>query len=95
MKRLAFAAATAATMFAASVAAAESFEALCLRVSGEWGTKGDVAGQCSCLADLAAGDAALEDELTSLADTQSSDDAAYEAGSDEAKAAFDSCSVNS
>lgn len=95
MKKLAFAASALAAMFAASIAAAESFEDICLRVSDEWGTAGDVAGQCSCLADFAAADAALESELKGLADSQSSDDAAYEAGSDEAKAAFDSCSVNS
>lgn len=76
-------------------ASAESFNDLCLRISAEWGTTGDVTSQCSCLAGLASGDAALEEELTMLANTKSSDEEAYDAGSDAAKAALDSCSVDS
>jgi len=82
-------------LFASSAAFAESTEEMCVRVSDEWGTQGDVAAQCSCLADKAAGDAALDNELRSLADNYSNDQEAYDAASDGTKAAFDSCSVNS
>lgn len=95
MKRLAFAAAVLAAAIAGTAAHAESTEEMCLRVSDEWGTQGDVAGQCSCLADKAASDSALDSELRSLADNYSNDDEAYEAASAGTKAAFDACSVNS
>lgn len=85
----------AAAAVIASVAAAESIEDMCLRVSEEWGTGGDVASQCSCLADTAAGDSAVDAELRSLGDDYSNDEEAYEAASDATKAAFDACSVNS
>ncbi len=76
------------------VANAESFEDMCVRVSGEWGTGGDVAGQCSCLAEQAAGNAQLEAEIRALGEAHSSDAEAYEAGGDDVKAAFDHCSVD-
>jgi len=95
MKKLAFAAALLAAAIAGTAAHAESTEAMCLRVSDEWGTQGDVAAQCSCLAGKAAGDSALDSELRSLADNYSNDDEAYEAASEGTKAAFDACSVNS
>lgn len=85
----------AAFMASSGVAMAESVEAMCVRVSNEWGTVGDILSQCSCLADRAAGDAALEKELRSLGDDYSSDDEAYDGASAKAKAAFDACSVNS
>ncbi|NWG91838.1 MAG: hypothetical protein HXY21_04935 [Parvularculaceae bacterium] len=88
----------AAALGAAGVGAAtlaESFEDMCMRVSDEWGTQGDVAGQCACLAAKAAGDPALDSELRSLADAYSSDQEAYDAASDGTKAALDACSVNS
>lgn len=76
-------------------AKAESFGETCQRVSDEWGTTGDVDAQCACLADKAESNGALKEELTSLADAYSSDQEAYDAASDGAKAALDSCSVNS
>ncbi|OFX00656.1 MAG: hypothetical protein A3E78_08275 [Alphaproteobacteria bacterium RIFCSPHIGHO2_12_FULL_63_12] len=82
-------------LLASSAAFAESTEEMCLRVSGEWGTQGDVASQCSCLADKAANDAALDGELRALGDNYANDQEAYDAASDGTKAAFDSCSVNS
>ena len=82
-------------MIAAPAASAESFEDMCMRVSDEWGTAGDVASQCSCLADKAAGDSSIDSELRSLADEYSSDADAYDAASDATKAALDACSVNS
>lgn len=88
-------AATLSMTMAAGAVSAESFEEMCVRVSEEWGTQGDVASQCSCLDDKTAGDSALRDEMTMLADTMSSDADAYEAGSDDVKAAFDACSVDS
>jgi hypothetical protein len=89
-----FVAAFIIAMAAPVVAAAETFEEMCLRVSEEWGTEGDVASQCSCLDEKSAGDSAVRDELTRLADTMSSDAEAYEAGSDEVKSLFDACSVD-
>lgn len=82
-------------LFASSAAYAESTEEMCVRVSKEWGTQGDIAAQCFCLAGMAAGDAALDGELRSLADSYSNDQEAYGAASDGTKSAFDSCSVNS
>ena len=82
-------------LFTSSTAFAESTEDMCVRVSEEWGTQGDVAAQCSCLAGMAAGDASLDGELRSLADNYSNDQEAYDAASDGTKSAFDSCSVNS
>lgn len=95
MKMSVFAAVAAMTVLAAGAAAAESIKDMCVRVSEEWGTQGDVAGQCSCLAELAAGDSALDGELRTLSDAYSNDEEAYEAASDGTKAAFDTCSVNS
>lgn len=95
MKRLLIGAAAVAVAGVGSAALAESFEDMCLRVSGEWGTQGDVAGQCACLAGKAAGDSALDSELRSLADANSSDQEAYDAASDGTKAALDACSVDS
>jgi hypothetical protein len=76
------------------VANAESFEDMCVRVSGEWGTGGDVAGQCSCLAEQAADNSQLEAEIRALGEAHSSDAEAYEAGGEDVKAAFDHCSVD-
>jgi hypothetical protein len=76
-------------------ASAESFNDLCKRVSAEWGTQGDVAGQCSCLSEKTAADSALDAEMRRLAESFSSDADAYDAASSSAKAAFDACSVNS
>ncbi|TNE58923.1 MAG: hypothetical protein EP340_03985 [Alphaproteobacteria bacterium] len=84
-----------ASMMIAGSASAESFEEMCLRVSDEWQSTGDVASQCSCLAEKAAADQSLADEITSLTETASNDSEAYEAGSDSVKAAFDECSVES
>jgi hypothetical protein len=95
MKRLLISAASLGTAGMGSAAFAESFEDMCLRVSQAWGTQGDVAGQCACLAGKAAGDSALDSELRSLANVYSSDQEAYDAASDGAKAALDACSVNS
>jgi len=75
------------------VASAESFEELCLRVSDEWGSTGDVAAQCSCLAEMTAADASLDEELTTLAEIHTSDADAYDSASDEGKAALDACAV--
>lgn len=72
---------------------AESFEDMCLRVSAEWGSTGDVASQCSCLAGMAAADQGLADEITALAAVHKSDAEAYAAASDAGKAAFDQCAV--
>jgi hypothetical protein len=90
-----FAAATIVALSLGATASAESFGDMCMRVSDEWGTEGDVAGQCECLAGRAAGDAALDAELRALGDSKSSDQEAYDAASDGAKAALDACSVNS
>ena len=95
MKKLAFSALALGAFFLSTAAGAESVEEMCVRVSEEWGTQGDVAAQCSCLADAAAGDSALESELYALGDKFSNDQEAYDGSSDSAKAAFDSCSVNS
>ncbi|MEZ5920020.1 MAG: hypothetical protein R3C60_01580 [Parvularculaceae bacterium] len=95
MKKLVFGAAIVSAAMFSTAAFSESVEEMCLRVSGEWGTEGDVAAQCSCLADKAAGDAALDAELRSLGEKFTNDNEAYEASSDDTKAAFDACSVNS
>ncbi|HNR77336.1 MAG TPA: hypothetical protein PKM48_09415 [Parvularculaceae bacterium] len=95
MKRFIAFSAAAAIALAAGVAYAESIEDMCLRVSEDWGTEGDVAAQCSCLADEAAADSAVEEELRSLADSYSNDEEAYDAASDATKSAFDACSVDS
>lgn len=95
MKRLLISAAVLAAAGLGSAAFAESFEDMCLRVSEEWGTQGDVGAQCSCLAGKAAGDSSVDSELRSLADAYSSDQEAYDAASDGTKAALDACSVNS
>ena len=95
MKKAACGALALAVLFAAPAAFAESAQDMCLRVSKDWGTQGDVAAQCSCLAGRAAGDAALDEELRALGGDYSNDQDAYDAASDGTKAAFDSCSVNS
>ena len=95
MKKVALVAFAATLVLAAPAAFAGSFEDTCLSVSEEWGTSGDVPAQCSCLAELAGEDPALEEELMSLADNYSNDADAYDAGSAAAKEAFDSCSVDS
>ena len=95
MKVIVLASAVFALSFVAGAASAESIEDMCVRVSEDWGTEGDVAAQCACLAEEAAGDAAVESELRSLADNYSNDEEAYEGASDATKAAFDSCSVDS
>ncbi len=95
MRKLVFGATALVVMSAAGGALAESFEDICLRVSDEWGTSGDVGAQCSCLADKTGSDPALDAELRSLADAHSSDQEAYDAASDGAKAALDACSVDS
>ncbi len=79
----------------ASAASAESFEDMCLRVSEEWGTQGDVAAQCSCLTDKAGADGSIDKELRDLADAFTNDQDAYDAASEGTKAALDACSVNS
>lgn len=93
MKAGIFMTTTVAALAIAGAASAESFEDLCLRVSGEWGSTGDVASQCSCLAGLADADQSLAEELTALAESHSSDADAYDAASDGGKAALDQCSV--
>lgn len=93
LKLLPFAAAALA-LGIGSIASAEGFEAMCMRVSDEWATQGDVVAQCACLADRASGDPALDEELRELGDTMSSDQEAYDAASDATKAALDACSVN-
>ncbi|HOP19217.1 MAG TPA: hypothetical protein PLV61_12120 [Parvularculaceae bacterium] len=95
MKRIVLLAGLVAPMLFATSAGAESVEDMCLRVSAEWGSTGDVAAQCSCLADKASGDAALADELTALGNSKGSDAEAYDAASDGTKAALDACSVES
>lgn len=95
MKKIAGGALALTILLASTAAYAESTEEMCVRVSKEWGTQGDVAGQCSCLAGKAAEDAAIDEELRSLGDNYSSDQEAYDSASDGTKAAFDSCSVNS
>ena len=95
MRELAFGAAALATMFFAGAASAESLEEMCARVSEEWATQGDIASQCSCLADKAAGDSSIDSELRRLADAYSNDQEAYDAADDGTKAALDACSVNS
>ncbi len=95
MRKAVVSVAAAALAGLATPAFAESVEEMCLRVSEEWGTQGDVAAQCSCLAGEAAGDSALESELRTLGDKYSSDQEAYDAASAGTKAAFDACSVNS
>ncbi len=95
MKGFLVVAAALAAVGLGSAALAESVEDMCLRVSEEWGTQGDVGAQCSCLAAKTEGDAALESELRSLGDRYSSDQEAYDASSDGTKAAFDACSVDS
>ena len=79
----------------ASAASAESFEDMCLRVSEEWGTQGDVGAQCSCLTAKAGADGSIDKELRELADAFTSDQEAYDAASEATKAALDACSVNS
>lgn len=95
MKKLAFGLTAFCMIAAAPAARAESFEDMCLRVSEEWGTQGDVATQCACLAGKATDDSAIDSELRTLADTHSNDEDAYDAASDGTKAALDACSVNS
>ncbi|MCB2097608.1 MAG: hypothetical protein KDE05_08255 [Parvularculaceae bacterium] len=95
MKKFLLAGAVLALSVVGGAAGAESIEDMCVRVSEEWGTEGDVATQCACLADEAAGDPAVENELRSLADNYSNDEEAYEGASAATKAAFDSCSVDS
>lgn len=95
MRKISAAVAAFAFLGFAPSAGAESFEDICHRVSAEWGTQGDVGAQCACLAGKAAVDAAVDSELRSLADSYSSDQEAYDAASDGAKAALDACSVNS
>jgi hypothetical protein len=84
-----------APWFLAPPANAETFGEMCQRVSDEWGTAGDIDAQCACLGDKAESDSSLQEELMSLADNYSNDQDAYDAASDGAKAALDSCSVNS
>lgn len=84
-------AALASAAFFGSVAYAESVEEMCIRVSGEWGSVGDVPTQCACLASVADEDQSIADELFELAETYSSDEEAYEGASDKVKAAFDQC----
>ena len=95
MRELAFGAAMLATTIIAAAANAESFEDMCVRVSEEWATQGDIASQCACLADKATADSSVDSDLRSLADVYSNDQEAYDAASDGAKAALDACSVNS
>lgn len=78
----------------AAFAGAGDIEPICLDVSEEWGTEGDVAAQCACLGDLADQDASLDAELHKLVETASSDEDAYEQASPAAKAALDACSVD-
>jgi hypothetical protein len=92
--RLMAASAAAVALAAGSIAFAEDFESLCLSVSEDWATEGDVAGQCSCLAGKAAADPALDAELRRLAESASSDEEAYESASAAAKAAMDACAVD-
>lgn len=93
MKRIAVIAAAFAVA-AGSIAFASEFEALCLSVSEDWATEGDVASQCSCLAAKAAANPALDAELRRLAETASSDEEAYEMASAATKAAMDACAVD-
>lgn len=95
MKLTVFLGAASAVALFAGAAAAESFEDMCLRVSGEWGSTGDVAAQCSCLAELAAGDQSLADEMTALGESASNDAETYEGASAAGKAAMDQCAVES
>ena len=74
---------------------ASDVEAECLAVSEAWGSTGDVAEQCSCIAAAAEGDDDLIAEFMEFGSTYSSDVEAYEGASDAAKAAMDSCSVES
>lgn len=95
MRILTIGVATSCAMTLSSAAYAESFQDMCLRVSDEWDTQGDVAAQCTCLSGKAAGDSAIDSELRALADAYSSDQEAYDAASAATKAALDACSVNS
>lgn len=95
MRRLCLGAAALSAMPLGAVANAESFGEMCLRISGEWGTQGDVSSQCDCLAEKAAADEAIGGDLRNLAEAHESDQEANDAAYDNAKAALDSCSVNS
>lgn len=88
------AAAAALALATGTIASAADFEALCLSVSEDWATEGDVSGQCSCLAEKTKGDPALDAELRRLAETASSDEDAYDQASAAAKAAMDACAVD-
>ena len=78
-----------------SPALAGDVEAECLAASAEWGSTGDVATQCSCIADSAAGDAALAAEFMGFRSLYTNDAEAYEGASDGAKSVMDSCAVES
>ncbi len=82
------------TLTGAALAGDSDMEAICLEVSEEWGTEGDVAAQCACLGGLADKNPALDAELHKLVETASSDEEAYEQASPAAKAAMDACSVD-
>lgn len=74
-------------------AQAESFQEMCVRVSTDWGSAGDLDSQCECLAAEVAGDDALTEEFWAFEDNFSNDTDAYEGSSDGAKAALDSCTA--
>jgi len=83
-------------VFAISLPAqASSLEDECVAVSAAWGSTGDIASQCSCIAEAAAGDDDVIAELMTFGDTYSNDAEAYESASSQTKAVMDSCSVES
>ena len=75
----------------AGFAYAASIEDMCVQAADEWGSEGDIAGQCSCIADAAASDDDFATEFVELIESFSSDAEAYEAASDSAKAIIDAC----
>ncbi len=96
MKKFAFivsGAALGGLMMMASPAFAETVEEMCLRVSEEWGSTGDVPAQCSCLGQEAAANADIEKEIWAISETASNDSEAYDQSSDALKAILDKCAV--
>lgn len=90
---------TLVTLLACAAMTAPAFagdvESECNAASEEWGSTGDTAAQCSCIAEAAEGDDDLVAEFLEFRSKYSSDVEAYEGASDAAKEVMDKCSVES
>ena len=86
MLKILFASALSAGVLAASAVANELEDACVAQMESE----GRDTSGCSCLADMVAGDAGLQEEFMELAEIADLDER-YDAASDDAKAAMDAC----